>query len=87
MIPRSTDRDAFKNRIRWCVVQTGSIYALAKSIGVAPNTIRGYLNKSEPTRPHLVAIAEECRVSIEWLATGSHDKAPDKFQNAPISNS
>ena len=75
----SEDAAAFQSRIRYCIGRSGSIYALAKRIGVFPNTIRGYLKRSEPTRPHLVAIARECQVSVEWLATGT-SRVPDDFE-------
>lgn len=52
-------------------MKAGSIYALAKRSGTAPNTIRRYFGKSEPTRPLLVAIARASNVSVEWLATGA----------------
>lgn len=79
MVTSPVDTAEFVDRMRWCVSKTGSVYALAKKIGVFPNTIRGYLRKSEPSRPLLVAIARECGVSIEWLATGSDRFAPEGY--------
>jgi len=52
----------------------GSVYALAKKVGMPANSIRRYLHNSEPTRPFMVAIAHHTGVSIEWLATGQGAK-------------
>jgi transcriptional regulator with XRE-family HTH domain len=79
MILREADTEEFRDRMHWCIRRSGSIYSLAKKIGVFPNTIRGYIRNSEPSRPILVAIARECEVSIEWLATGEGAK-PDSYK-------
>ncbi len=59
----------------------GSVYALAKRAGTAPNTIRRYLTNSEPTRPMLIAVAKAGEVSQEWLATGRPPRAPSDGQS------
>jgi transcriptional regulator with XRE-family HTH domain len=72
-----TDRDKFRARMKDIIDSSGSIYALAKRAGTAPNTIRRYLTNSEPTRPMLIAIAKASGVSLEWLATGRGPKTPN----------
>ena len=69
-----SDRESFKERLQECITATGSIAALAKKSGMVPNTIRRYLNESEPTRPMLAAIANAADVSPEWLAFGRSQK-------------
>lgn len=73
----TSGHDAFVKRLEECVEIAGSIAALAKSAGMVPNTIRRYLNKSEPTRPMLLALAEAASVSPEWLSFGREPKRLD----------
>jgi len=84
------DTTAFRNRLQMCIAAAGSIYALAKRSGTAPNTIRRYLQNSEPTRPLLVAIAKASGVGVEWLATGegltSFDIQPSPIPLQPLAS-
>jgi hypothetical protein len=70
-----TERMEFVKRINDLISDSGgSVYALAKKVGIPPNSIRRYLTNSEPTRPFLIAIARTTGVSIQWLATGDGPK-------------
>lgn len=80
MVRDAENTQEFQRRMRWCIRKKGSVYALAKQVGVVPNAIRSYLRRSEPTRPRLVAIARECNVSVDWLATGSVPLAPPDYK-------
>lgn len=42
----------------------------ARRCGFSESTLRNYLDGADPSRSRLVAIADACDVSIEWLATG-----------------
>lgn len=78
-ISANGEKAEFRRRMLWCVQREGSMYALAKRIGVVPNTVRGYLRGHEPKRPQLAAIARECGVNLEWLVTGASALAPDGY--------
>ena len=70
------ERAGFVVRLQECIDKVGSIGALAKKAGMAPNTIRLYLDESEPTRPMVISIAKAADVSPEWLAFGRCNKIP-----------
>lgn len=47
------------------------IDVLAEALDVHPNTVHNYMaGRSKPKLPAIKTIAEMCRVSPEWMATG-----------------
>ena len=53
--------------------------ALAKLIGVAPNTMHGYESgKHDPKSDQLQKIAEACGVTVDFLLTGKEFQPSDK---------
>ncbi len=59
-----------------CARRVGSVSALARKAGISQGGIRRYGSGGEPTRPHLLALADAAGVSLSWLATGQGD--PDQ---------
>lgn len=66
---------SFIARMKECARIVGSVSALAKAAGISQSGIRRYFSGGEPSRPHLIAIAEAAHVSVSWLAIG--EKAID----------
>lgn len=48
----------------------GSVNHLAKLAGISQTGLRNYFLSGEPSRPHLIRLADALRVNIEWLVTG-----------------
>jgi transcriptional regulator with XRE-family HTH domain len=67
------DAIAFGARLQLARKRAGykSARALAAALGVSDGNIRAYeVGRQEPTRPILVAMAQLCGVSLDWLAIG-----------------
>jgi len=71
---------SFIARIEYCASRAGSVSALARKAKISQSGIRRYFSGGEPTRPHLVALAQASGVSLLWLATGEVD--PDQGAEA-----
>lgn len=63
--------DAFKERLNIAVKRAGGATSMAKQAGVSSSVLRKWRSgQSEPTRRHLVHLAETANVSVGWLAAG-----------------
>ncbi|WIX31211.1 helix-turn-helix transcriptional regulator [Salinicola sp. JS01] len=60
----------FIERMEICSAKVGSVSALAREAGISQSGIRRYFSGGEPTRPHLLSIAQAAGVNVQWLATG-----------------
>ena len=73
----ATAVDQFPVRLKQAVGDK-SIRGFARDCGFSDTVLRQYLNgQSEPTRPALLAIARTANISVEWLATGQSEAAPN----------
>ena len=73
----ATEVDQFPVRLKQAVGDK-SIRGFARDCGFSDTVLRQYLNgQSEPTRPALLAIARTANISVEWLATGQSEAAPN----------
>lgn len=72
------DRDAadVTARLKQAIGQAGGATAVARRAGIPISTLNTYLNGRDMRRQSLVALAEACGVSLEWLATGKEFKLP-----------
>jgi len=70
--------EAFAERLRHVIRETGTILALSEKAGVSDSTIHLWLRDSEPSREKLVNLAEAAGVSVEWLATGRGEMRADR---------
>ncbi len=61
----------------YCAKRAGSTTALARQAGISQSGIRRYFRGGDPSRRHLIAIANAAGVSVEWLATGEAGGAPE----------
>ena len=54
-----------------------SMRSFGRKVGISDTTIKKYLSgETEPSLSRLVALAEQCGVNLEWLATGQEPKYP-----------
>lgn len=60
----------FRERMHALAELAGSVNHLAKLAGISQTGLRHYFSSGEPSRPHLIRLAEAVRVNIEWLVTG-----------------
>lgn len=58
------------DRLREALKQAGGGAAVARRIGMPMPTLNNYLGGRDMKVSALVALAEACNVSVEWLATG-----------------
>ncbi len=65
--------DAVSQRLRQAVTQAGGHAAVVAKSGVKRSTLTRFLAGHEIKQRALVALADACRVSVEWLATGRGD--------------
>jgi phage repressor protein C with HTH and peptisase S24 domain len=64
-------RADFRRRLSGLIEQFGSIAELAAMVGVSDNAIYKWRQgRGEPNLFNAAAIADACRVRLEWLATG-----------------
>jgi hypothetical protein len=88
--PRRHSSDpAFIARLEEASAKFPSRAALGKAAEIAPSSLQGYFEGTEPTRPVLVALAHAANVSIEWLAEGRgyrepHPSVPDGYAAVPF---
>ncbi len=68
-------------RLRVALNNAGGAAAVAKRIGMPATTISNYVAGRDLKASALVALADGCGVSLEWLATGNGtaDKAPESL--------
>lgn len=64
--------EAVSDRLQIAVQHAGGRRAVADLAGVPLTTLSDWLNGREVRVGALVALAEACGVSLEWLATGRH---------------
>ncbi len=70
-ISNQTDRHLFAERISRLVHEYESTSNLARLAGVSESVVRKWkLAQSEPSRPHLLAIARATDVTLPWLMAG-----------------
>ena len=65
----SAEHSSFSNRLK-LLIGDESDRAFATRLGLTDGAVRGWLNRSEPSRAALVKICHECDVGIAWLTTG-----------------
>ena len=58
------------DRLKEAVRLAGNAALVAKRIGMPPPTLNNYLGGRDMKASGMVALAEACGVSVEWLATG-----------------
>ena len=58
------------NRLKKAVQDAGGATAVGRQAGIPIATLKSFLNGRDVRRSALVAIADACGVSVEWLATG-----------------
>ncbi len=64
-------RADFRRRLRALIAEAGSVAELAAAVGVSDNAIYKWRQgRGEPSLFNAVALADACRVTLEWLATG-----------------
>lgn len=63
------ERAQFMTRLRSLIPARGE-NAFARRAGISASGLRGALNKGNPGRAMLIAIAREAGVSVDWLAAG-----------------
>src|ERR1700683_1146123 len=61
----------FVSRLLYLIGKKGSVLALAQAAKASDSSIHLWLQKSEPSREKLVALAEAGQVNLEWLASGN----------------
>jgi len=81
--------EAFRRRLRETISGFPSRAALAKAAEIPPSSLQSYLERTEPTRPALIALARAAGVSLEWLAEGRgykepHPLVPDGYAEIPF---
>jgi transcriptional regulator with XRE-family HTH domain len=79
----ATNRDSrigFVDRLRKMVADTGGQRAFAALVGVSQRAVSLWLEKTEPGRDRLAAIANQTGVSLDWLVTG---RGPKFFSDVP----
>ena len=70
-ISNQSDRHLFAERISRLVHEYKSTSNLARLAGVSESVVRKWkLAQSEPSRPHLLAIAKATDVTLPWLMAG-----------------
>lgn len=62
-------------RLRSAIKAAGGPSDVARRSGIPLSTLNGYLRGVEPKLGSLVALAEACAVSVQWLATGRESPA------------
>jgi hypothetical protein len=62
-------------RLSTAVKRAGDRLAVAKRAGMPVGTLNNYLRGRDMKAAALVALANACRVSVEWLATGRGEMA------------
>lgn len=60
----------FRERMHALAELAGSVNHLARLAGISQTGLRHYFSSGEPSRPHLVRLAEAVHVNVEWLVTG-----------------
>lgn len=60
----------FRERMHALAELAGSVNHLARLAGISQTGLRHYFLSGEPSRPHLIKLAEAAGVNIEWLVTG-----------------
>ncbi|MHA7881355.1 MAG: helix-turn-helix domain-containing protein [Saccharospirillum sp.] len=60
---------AFAARLRFLIGE-GSVSDFARQVGLGESLVRKYLKGSEPSLTRAYQIAQRCRCSLEWLASG-----------------
>ena len=69
--------DAFTERLRSAVTQSGGATYVAQHSGVPLSTLNNYLaGRSEPKRLALAALARALRRDLDWLLTGEASPTP-----------
>ena len=76
--PDPKSHEAFAERLRRVIRDTGTILGLSEKAGVSDSTIHLWLRDSEPSREKLVNLADAAGVSVEWLATGRGEMRADR---------
>lgn len=71
----SVDREAVE-RLRRAVEHAGGRVAAARKAGVPLGSLNNWLKGRDPKRAALVALADGCQVSLEWLASGRGSMVP-----------
>jgi transcriptional regulator with XRE-family HTH domain len=74
------ERRAFTVRLRQLVDESGSKSAFAGFAGVTQRSVRLWLERAEPTREKLAAIAKATGVSLDWLISG---RGPKMYSECP----
>jgi phage repressor protein C with HTH and peptisase S24 domain len=71
VVGRPQLRADFRRRLSTLIARFGSVAELAAAVGVSDNAIYKWRQgRGEPTLSNAIAIADACRVPLEWLATG-----------------
>jgi hypothetical protein len=72
----ATDLMAFRSRVKELIQEAGTEMALERRAGLPPGSLSHYSRSrpSEPTRPHLVALAAAMDVHLDWLCAGRGPK-------------
>ena len=65
----SAVHSSFSDRLKF-LIGDESERAFASRLGLTGGAVRGWMNRSEPSRAALVKICHECDVGIAWLTTG-----------------
>ncbi|GAB0119453.1 helix-turn-helix domain-containing protein [Acidisoma sp. 7E03] len=73
-----------RNRLRKAVSNAGGHKAIADRSGIPGRTLSDYLSSRDMPTSALVALAEACGVTVDWLATG-RGEGPGEAQYAPAS--
>ncbi len=81
----ATDLMAFRSRVRELSKEAGTEMALERRAGLPVGSLSHYsrARPSEPTRPHLVALAFAMDVQLDWLCAG---RGPKRSSTAAMAN-
>jgi hypothetical protein len=76
VLDRDSASDRVAERLAVAIKRAGGQSAVMSRSGVKSTTLRRLLNGQDAKRGVLVAIADACGVSLEWLATGRGEMVP-----------
>ena len=65
-------------RLKEALRDAGGAAAVARKIGMPMPTLNNYIAGRDMKASAVVALADGCGVSVEWLATGRGDIAPGR---------
>lgn len=78
----NSDTAARTSRLRQAVDAAGRNKAVAKRAALSVGTLNNYLRGRDMPTNNLVALADACGVTIEWLATGRGPMRPGEAGSA-----